>query len=159
MNQSGHLTHVTMAIRILSIANICLLVTAVFYRSAGRPRPPKRTPKTLIYRIASGDEVFPKLRTGLGYMAVGLGMCSQILYCVLLGAWKYRWVPFDPGVNSVTYLEMKLSNWGELLSAATVLVALFGRGLRRYAGIWVGATTFYFWGLVGLGVALKTLFP
>ena len=141
MNQSEHLTRETIATGILSIANICLLVLAALYGI-----------------IRSRNQTESRLRIKLGYLAVGLGMCSQILYCLLVAAWKYGWVPFDPGTNSVNHLEMRLSDIGGLLSAATVLVALFGRGLRRYAGIWVGSTTFCFWGLVGLGVGLKSLF-
>jgi hypothetical protein len=141
MNQSGHLGQEAAAIGVLSIANLCLLVTATFYR-----------------RVGSRGGIDSTLRTNLGYIAVGLGMCSQILYCLMLAAWRCGWVPFDPGVNSVTQLEGRLSNVGELLSTATVLVALFGIGLRRFAGVWVGGTTFGFWSLLGLGVALKSLF-
>lgn len=108
--------------------------------------------------IIGGDEVDSALRMRLGYVAVSLGLCSQILYCLMLAAWRYGWIPLDPGVNALTHLEARLSDLGGLLSVATVMVALFGRGLRRYARIWVGGTTFCFWGLVGTGVALKSLF-
>jgi hypothetical protein len=141
MDQGRHLSREAVAIGILSIVNLCLLVTSAFYR-----------------RVEPRDEMDSLLRIKLGYIAVGLGMCSQFLYCLMLAAWWYRWVPFDPGVNSVTHLEMKLANMGGLLSIATLLVASFGRGLQRCAGIWVGGTTFMLWGVVGLGVALKSLF-
>jgi len=104
------------------------------------------------------EETSATPRVKLGYIAVALGLCSQVLYGFLVAVWKYKWVPLDPGVNSLTHLEVRLCNAGVLLSTATMLAALFGRGLRRYAGIWVGGTTFFFWGLAGLGVALKSLF-
>jgi predicted Kef-type K+ transport protein len=141
MKQSGHLSG-EIAIGILSIANLCLLIALAFYP-----------------RVGSKTELDSTLRTKLGYIAVGLGMCSQSLYCVMLATWRYGWVPFDPGFNSLTHLESRLANIGGLLSVATVSIAMFGRGVRRYAGIWVGGTTLMLWGLVGLGAAVKTLFP
>jgi hypothetical protein len=124
-----------------SLANVCLMVLAAFYREA-----------------ATGRTASPPWRVTSGYVAVTLGLCSQIFYCLMLLVWRYGWVPFDPGVNSVIHLEVKLANIGGLLSTATVLAALFGKGLRRYAGVWVGATTFWFWSFVGWLAALESLF-
>jgi len=54
----------------------------------------------------------------------------------------------------MTYL-LTLSRMGCLLSAAALFSSLFGRGLRRYAGVWVAVTSGFFWNLLGLGAALS----
>ena len=56
--------------------------------------------------------------------------------------------------DSISHLEASLSRTGALLSAATLLAALFGRGLRRWAGVWVAATTYLLWALAGLGTGI-----
>jgi hypothetical protein len=137
VNRGFHPSAETFAIIALSVANICLLVTAAFYRG--------REP------VEGGN---PVLRMRLGYVAVSLGLCTQGLYCVMLVIGIYGWVPLDPGYNSINHLEVRLSNVGGLLSVATFLAALLGSGLRRYAGVWVAATNWFLWGLVGLGPAL-----
>ena len=141
MNLSGQLSSERIGIGIVSLANMCLLVTTAFYRRGGFT-----------------DSVHSTLRMKLGYTAVSFGLCSQVLYCLLLAIWRYGWIPFEPGVNSINHLEARLSNLGCLLSAATFLAALFARGLRRYTGLWVGGTTLFLWGLTGLGAGLKS-FP
>ena len=140
MNQGSHMPGEEIAILAVSIANICLLVTAAFYRRSG------------------ADDVDSALRVRLGYVAVSLGLCSQLLYGVMLMIWRYGWIPLDPGFNSPNHLETRLSNIGGLLSTATFLTALFSRGLRRYVGVWIGGSTLFFWGLVGLGAGLGILF-
>lgn len=141
VNTSGHFSRQELVIVIVSFANVGLLVAAAFYNGVGSNEGPDSA-----------------TRVKLGRVAVLLGLCSQLLYCLMVAVWRYSWVPFDPGVNSISHFEAKLSNIGGLLSVATLMTALFGIGWRRCAGIWVGATTFYFWGLVGLGAALRSLF-
>jgi hypothetical protein len=137
----GHLSPGEIAIAVVSLVNICLLVSTAFYK-----------------RNRLGRDPASALRIKLGYVAITLGLCSQILYCLMLLVWRYGWVPLYPGFNSLTHLEARLSNVGGLLSTAALLMALFSTGIRRYAGVWVGATTFCFWSYVGLGVALQSLF-
>ena len=141
MSPNGHFSREELAIVVISLANIGLLIAAVFRNADG-----------------SREQTDSMTRVNLGYVAVSLGLCSQILYCLMLAVWRYGWIPLDPGVNSLTHLEAKLSNVGGLLSTAAVLAALFGKGLRRYAGIWVGVATFCFWSITGLGAALSSLF-
>jgi hypothetical protein len=141
VNPHQHLRWDEVTVALASVANVCLMLVAAFYRESAR----------------SGTTNSP-WRVRSGYVAVTTGLCSQLIYCSMLGILWFGWVPFDPGVNSVTNLETKFANAGSMLSVATVLVALFGTGLRRYAGIWVGGTTFFFWSIVGLGAALKSLF-
>jgi hypothetical protein len=96
------------------------------------------------------------LRVKWGFVAISLGLCSQVLYCLMLAALIFGWVPFDPG-NSFNHLEASLSRMGLLLSAGTLFAALLGRGLRRNVGLWVAVTTWYLWGWSSLGALLRSL--
>jgi hypothetical protein len=128
------------AIVIVSIVNICLMVIAAFYRGH--------------VATESGDAGW---RVKLGLAAVCFGLCSQVLYCLMLAALIRGWVPFYSG-NSFNHLEGTLSNAGFLLSTATFFSALLARGLRRYSLLWVAVTSGYLWELSGLGAALGSLF-
>lgn len=140
MNLGFHPDLPMTVIVIVSIVNICLMVIAAFYRG----------------RAANGGED-DSWRARLGLAAVCSGLCSQVLYCLMLFALIHGWVPFYSG-NSYSHLERTLSNIGLLLSMATFFFALLARGVRRYSGLWVAVTGWYLWGLSGLGVALGSLF-
>lgn len=131
----------TMAIVIVSVVNICLMATAAF-----------RLEHT------NRDGSIPMLRMRSGYLAVSLGLCSQILYCLMLAALHYSWIPLSQGYNSSNQMEESLAGIGVLLSTATLMTALLGRGFRRYAGILVGGTTWFLWGLAALGTGLGEAF-
>jgi hypothetical protein len=137
----AHLSAGRVTVVVVSLTNICLLVTAAFHKRSGL-----------------GEDRDSVLRVKLGYVAITLALCSQILYCMMLLIWRYGWVPFYLGSNSLTHLEEGLSNFGGLLSTGALLMAIFGTGIRRYAGVWAGVTTICLWGYVGLGVALQYLF-
>jgi hypothetical protein len=139
VNQSFHLDGPTILMGGVSIANVCLLLTAAFFREG-----------------ASVDGAHSTLRMKLGFVAVSLGLCSQVLYCLMLVALNFDWVPPSPG-NSINHLEISLSRMGLLLSATTLFAALFGRGLRRNVGLWVSVTTWFLWGLSSLGASLRSL--
>ena len=141
MSKGGHPSWQEIAAVGVSVGNVCLMAVAAFYR-----------------RTAAEQSTASPWRVKSGYVAVSLGLCSQLFYCVMLAAWRYGWVPLNPGSNSVIHLEEKLSNVGGVLSMATFWTACFGTGLRRWAGIWVAVTTFVLWSMVGLGVALSKLF-
>jgi hypothetical protein len=64
------------AIVIVSIVNICLMAIAAFYRGQ--------------LSNEHGDDGW---RVKLGFAAVCFGLCSQVLYCVMLAASIYGWVP------------------------------------------------------------------
>jgi hypothetical protein len=127
------------AIVSVSIVNICLMVVAAFYRE----------------HAATNQNATWRVRLGLA--AVYFGLCSQVLYCLMLAALIRGWVAFYSG-NSFNHLERTLSNVGLLLSMATFFSALLARGLRRYSGLWVAITSGYLWELSGLGAALGSLF-
>lgn len=134
MNQSSYLTGPTILVGVVSIVNICLLMAAVFSGEG------------------SGAGVKSAARVKLGYVAVSLGLCSQVLYGLMVAALFFGWVP-NPG-ESFHHLEASLARTGVLLSAATLFTALFGRGLRRYVGLWVACTTWFLWGTASLGALL-----
>jgi hypothetical protein len=125
---------------IVSVANICLMVIAAFYR--GR---------------ASTEATDTSWRVRLGLIAVCFGLCSQVLYCLMQFALIHDWVPFYSG-NSHNHLEGRLTDVGLLLSAATFFFAMSAGGLRRYSGLWVAVTNWYLWSLSGLGALLRSRF-
>jgi len=127
-------------IGIISVTNIFLMVIAAFYR--GR---------------AATEGVDAGWRVRMGLAVVCFGLCSQVLYCLMLFALMHGWVPFYSG-NSYNHLEGTLSDVGLLLSMATFFFALLARGLRRYSGLWVAVTSWYLWYLSGLGAGLRSLF-
>jgi hypothetical protein len=139
VNQRPYLSGPTILIGVVSITNICLLVTAAFYREG-----------------KSTESAGSTLRVKLGYIAVSLALCSQVLYCLMLAAWIFSWIPPDPG-NSVIHLVMSLSRIGSLLSTAALFAALFGRGLRRIAGLWVAVSTGFLGGSLALGASLSSV--
>jgi hypothetical protein len=125
-------------IAVVSITNICLMVIAAFYG-------PEATSANANWRVKSG------------LIAVLFGLCSQVLYCLMLVALVRGIVPSYSG-NSFNHFQLTLSNTGGLLSIATFVAALFGRGFRRYSGVWVAVTGGCLWSLSGLGAALGSLF-
>ena len=140
MSASFHPDVPLTVITVVSIANICLMVIASFYRAN-----------------AATEEVDANWRVRLGLIAVVFGLCSQVLYCLMLVALIHGTVPSYSG-NSFNHFQLTLSNTGGLLSIATFFAALFGSGFRRYSGIWVAITSGCLWGLSGLGAALGSLF-
>jgi hypothetical protein len=127
------------AIVIISIVNISLMVIAAFYRRRVTPEGPD------------------SWRLRLGLVGVFFGLCSQVLYSVMVAALIRGWVPFYSR-NSYDHLQGTLSNAGLLLSAATLVSALLAGGLRRYSGLWVAVTSGYLWFLSGLGAGLRSMF-
>ena len=140
MSESFHPDVPVTVIALVSIANVCLMVIAAFYRA----------------RVAT-EAVDANWRVRLGLIAVVCGLCSQVLYCLMLVALIHGTVPAYSG-NSFNHFQLTLSNTGGLLSMATFFTALFGSGFRRYSGIWVAVTSGCLWGLSGLGAALGSLF-
>ncbi len=142
MNLGFHPDAPMSVIVIISIVNIGLMVIAAFYRG---------------HEATESGDGDASRRVKLGLAGVCFGLCSQVLYCLMLAALIRGWVPFYPG-NSFNHLGGALSNVGLLLSTATFCSALLARGLRRYSGLWVAVTSGYLWERSGLGAALGSLF-
>jgi hypothetical protein len=84
-----------------------------------------------------------------GTMAIVFLTCSQVLYLIFFFAWLFRWVRFYPG-NTVQTLCIAC---GFSLSAAALLTASFGLGLRRLMGIIISFTTALLWLISAVGSA------
>lgn len=140
MNQGFHPDAPMAVIEVISVTNIGLMLIAAFYRER-----------------AATEGADAGWRVRLGLAAVCFGLCSQVLYCLMLVVLIHGWVPFYSR-NSFNHLQLSLSNCGCLLCGATFLCALLARGLRRYSGLWVAVTSGCLWGLSGLGAALGSLF-
>lgn len=116
-------------ITIVSIANLCLLMTAALYPEQNWS--PHNSAQS---------------RQMAGMVAVFLGLVGQSLYLMFF-AWTY----FHPE-DRIGHLWFAAGGWCSIL---TFIIALFGHRLRRYAGLASGTTTFLLWGLAGLGSLLS----
>ena len=112
-------------IAIVSVANLCLLTMAALYPE---------------------QESLAQSRRKAGLIAVFLGLCGQSLYLLFL-SWTY----FHPEDR----IGGQWFNAGSWCSILTFVVALFGYRIKRYAGLASAVTTFFLWGLAGLGNALS----
>ena len=115
-------------IAIVSVANLFLLMTAALYPES-----------------ESLPQVAQSRRTA-GLIAVFLGLGGQSLYLLFFG-----WTYFHPE-DRIGQLWVTAGGWCSIL---TFVVALFGKRLKRYAGLASGVTTFFLWGLAGLGNLLS----
>jgi hypothetical protein len=118
----------TITIAIVSVANLCLLMTAALYPE-----------QDSVPQAAQS-------RRKAGLIAVFLGLCGQSLYLLFLG-----WTCFHPE-NRIGGQWFTAGSWCSIL---TFVVALFGNRLKRYAGLVSAVTTFFLWGLAGLGNLLS----
>jgi hypothetical protein len=112
-----HLASGTLALLLISFANLCLLALPGLYRISQPARPP---------------EQLPRWTTWSGSLALGLAFSSQILYLAFTVAWLFKWMRFYPGNPIETYGIMA----GLFLSAGAFVTALlFGTGVKRCAGV------------------------
>jgi hypothetical protein len=116
-------------IAIVSVANLCLLMTAALY--------PEQ--ESVPQQVAQS-------RRMAGWIAVSLGLSGQSLYLLF-----FSWTYFHPE-DRIGQLWFTAGGWCSIL---TFVVALFGKRLKRYAGLASGVATFFLWGLAGLGNALS----
>jgi hypothetical protein len=82
-----------------------------------------------------------------GTMAIVFLACSQVLYLTFFFAWLFQWVRFYPG-NPVQTISVVC---GFSLSAAALLTASFGIGLKRLIGIIIAFTTALLWLISAVG--------
>ncbi len=130
MTQGGNIFAVEILIAILSVANICLLVTSTFYRG-----------RKIAYEI--------DLREKLGWVGVFFALSSQLFYLLMMGSLTFSLLSFDRD-SFFRQIHVRFPTVGFLLSALSFFAALFGRGMRRYASLWVAVTTGFLWMLAGL---------
>src|SRR5260370_10054356 len=88
MGQEVHLARGTLALLLISFANLCLAALAVFYRGS-LPAPPSDQP--------------PRETARFGSLALGLAFSSQILYLAFTVAWLLTWMHFYPSNPIATY--------------------------------------------------------
>jgi hypothetical protein len=84
-----------------------------------------------------------------GTVAMIILACSQVLYLVFVFAWLFGWVRFFPG----NPIQTAVIYCGLSLSAAALLPALLGLGLKRLMGIVVAFTTTLLWLIAAFGSA------
>jgi hypothetical protein len=131
MGREVHLASGTLALLLISFANLCLAASAVFYRGS-LPAPPSEQPLRETARFGS--------------LALGLAFSSQILYLAFTVAWLFKWMHFYPSNPIETYSILA----GLFLSAGAFVTALFGTGLKRCAGVLSSVITAGLWLLSAL---------
>jgi hypothetical protein len=137
VNQDVHLSAGQILIAAVSVANICLLVTSIFY--GGR----KRT-----------EEV--DAREKMSFLAVFLGLSSQVFYLLMMGPLTLGSLFLNR--DSIFHqLHLRFPSVGLLLSAAAFFTGWFGRGMRRYATLWVAVSSGFLWLLAGFAFMFTPL--
>jgi hypothetical protein len=126
MGKEVHLASGTLALLLISFANLCLLALPALYRIC-QPAPP--------------SEQLPRGTTGFGSLALGLAFSSQILFLAYVAAGLFRWTKFYPGNPIQTFAILG----GLALSAGAFVTALFGTGPKRWAGALSSAITGGLW--------------
>jgi hypothetical protein len=129
VNQDAYLSAVQILIGAISVANICLLVTSIFY--GGR----KRT---------EGIDA----REKMSFLAMFLGLSSQVFYLLMMAPLALGSLFLDRS-GLLHQLHIRFPSVGLLLSAAAFFTGWFGRGIRRYATLWVGVSSGFLWLLAG----------
>ena len=129
MNQDVHLSAVQTLIAAISAANICLLGASVFYGGRGR---------------TEGVDA----REKMSFLAVFLGLSSQLFYLLMMGPLTLGSLFLDRD-SLFHQLHVRFPSVGLLLSAAAFLAGWFGRGMRRYTTLWVAVSSGFFWLLAG----------
>jgi hypothetical protein len=125
MNQGAHLSAVQILIGAISVANICLLVTAIFYGG---------------HRRTEGVDA----RERMSFLAVFLGLSSQVFYLLMMGPLTLGWLFLDR--DSILHqMHLRFPTVGLLLSAVAFFTGWFGRGMRRYMTLWVAVSSGFFW--------------
>jgi hypothetical protein len=135
MTKDGSMSSVEILILVVSIANVCLLVMASFYGG---------------HRLAGRIDA----REKLGLAAVALGLSSQAFYLLTMVQWRAGFLDRD---SLLAQLHIRFPSVGFLLSAGAFFVAWFGRGLRRYASLWVAVSSGFFWTLAGFAFLFSPL--
>jgi hypothetical protein len=137
VNQDVHLSAVQILIVAISVANICLLLASIFY--GGRRR-------------TEGVDV----REKMSFLAVFLGLSSQVFYLLMMGPLTLGWLFLDQ--DSVFHqLHLRFPSVGLLLSAAAFSTGWFGRGIRRYTSLWVAVSSGFLWLLAGFAFMFTPL--
>jgi len=126
MGKEVHLASGTLALLLISFANLCLLASPALYRISQPTQPSER---------------LSRQTNRFGSTALGLAFSSQILYLASLAAWLFHWTKSYPGnpIQTLTILG------GLALSAGAFFTALLGAGLKRCAGVFVALTTGGLW--------------
>jgi hypothetical protein len=97
-----------------------------------------------LWRRNSGSEL---VSDKWGTVAMLILACSQVMYLIFVFAWLFEWVRFFPG-NPV---QTAVIYCGFSLSAAALVTASCGLGLKRLMGIVVAFTTALLWLVAALG--------
>lgn len=115
-----HLSPMATLLLVFSLVNLCLAIVALVQKpdEDTAPVPYKRARWSTIGIVLAGG--------------------SQLLYLVFSAVWLFRWIRFYPG----NPIEIGAILAGLTLCVVGFVIALFGEGLRRWAGvIYCAATT------------------
>jgi hypothetical protein len=137
VSQDVHLSAVQILIGAVSVGNICLLVASIFYGGRGR---------------TEGIDT----REAMSFLAVFLGLSSQVFYLLMMGPLTLGWLFLDR--DSILHqLHLRFPSVGLLLSVAAFFTGWFGRGMRRYTTLWVAVSSGFLWLLAGFAFMFTPL--
>lgn len=137
MRHAGHLSAVQILITAISVANTCLLVASIV--CGGRRR-------------TEGIDA----REKVGFLAVFLGLSSQIFYLLMMGPLMLG-SKFLEQDGLFHQLHIRFPTVGLLLSTGALFTGWFGRGMRRYATLWVAVSSAFLWLLAGFAFMFTPL--
>jgi hypothetical protein len=123
MGKDTHLSLMTTLLLLISFGNLCSCLVA------------------LVHSPDENASALPLKSTSWSAIALALASGSQLLYLAFSAAWLFRWIRFYPG-NTVESLAILA---GLTLSAGAFVIALFGGGLKRWAGVFGSAITALLW--------------
>jgi hypothetical protein len=90
------------------------------------------------------------------FLAVFLGLTSQVFYLLMMGPLTLGWLFLDRD-GLFHQLHLRFPSVGFLLSAAAFVTGWFGRGTRRYTILWVAVSSGFLWLLAGLAFMFSPL--
>jgi len=92
----------------------------------------------------------------MSLLAVSLGLSSQAFYLSMMGPLAVGWLFLDRD-SLMHQLHLRFTTVGLLLSVAAFFMGWFGRGLRRYATLWVAVSSGFLWLLAGFAFMFAPL--
>lgn len=128
MPKGIHLSPMATLLLVFSLVNLCSAIVA------------------LVQKPDEDTESAPFKRAKWSTIGIALVGGSQLLYLVFSAIALFRWIRFYPG----NPIEIAATLTGLTLCVVGFVVALFGEGLRRWAGILSCVVTTILWLLAAI---------
>ena len=124
-----HLSIATVAVLLISLANLSLIVVTILWNPGNEQNSGTRTVLTWPTKIS-----------------VSAASAGQVLYLAMAAAWLFRWTRFYPGAPTPAHAIFA----GLVLSLVAFVGGLFSRGFKRWATIFVALALTGLWFLAAV---------